>query len=437
MPISFGHPAATDEDRSFVVRFNANAPLMIRELETPPRMDSVLGNFLMAPKPSRHFSNTRQGQQCVLLKDSNYKVVQINCLGNQGGTVFVYLCALSGDSMYSPKPISIEATCRGMSCRVAKGLLDHETIAKGKKFQASWRKFSTTFVLGISSLKPQSRLLMVLYQSGQDTEIGKITCKPAGHILGNGQNDATPRTTCTTLDKYWNSTNELNVHNDTEYKDLGVFHPISMDSLSFQWCGADAKVGSKKSMDPELERAFALSCEDDLLQEALKRSQEDMGKISYVDNSDKDVSSNVVAVTKRDSNSATGRSAIDLTGTDVMPVSYESHNMNDNENKKSVMLFDLTAADRQNSVKKKADNVDSTNKNNTCIMIESSDEEDDKPNNSIEHDKMKQSNTKVSLDSEILAKSRVFENQEKKRKLAAEAARRRMKRCPECTLFKP
>merc|ERR1712194_59714 len=116
-----------------------------------------------------------------------------------------------------------------------------------------------------------------------------------------------------------------------------------------------------------------------------KRSREDMRKNSDVDNGNDDISSNVLAVTKTDSNSDVGRPAIDLTATDVISVSNESRNTNDNENNKSAMLFDLT------------DNVDGTNKDNTCILIESSDEEDDKPHNSIEKDKMKQCNTKVAL----------------------------------------
>merc|ERR1712194_293824 len=121
-----------------------------------------------------------------------------------------------------------------------------------------------------------------------------------------------------------------------------------------------------------------------------KRSREDMRKNSDVDNGNDDISSNVLAVTKTCSNSDVGRPAIDLTATDVISVSNESRNTNDNANNKSAMLFDLTAADNQNLLQKKAANVDGTNKDNTCILIESSDEEDDKPHNSIEKDKMKQ-----------------------------------------------
>jgi len=150
MPISFGHPAATDEFLSFVVRFNADAPLMIRELETVPRMDNVLCDFLIGPKSSGNFVETRQGHKTVLWENRFYKVVKIDCRGNDGGTVFVYLCAAPAPAPATIEPISlsVEATCRGMSCRVEGGLLDHETIAKGKKFQAAWRKFNANFIIG-------------------------------------------------------------------------------------------------------------------------------------------------------------------------------------------------------------------------------------------------------------------------------------------------
>jgi hypothetical protein len=315
MPISFGHPAATDEFRSFVVRFNADAPLMIRELETIPRMDRVLGGFLTVPRPFGHFAKTRQGLQTVLWKDSRYKAVRIDCLGNNGGTVFVYLCALRDATRTQPSLVSsaigsfraldVEATCRGMSCRVAEGLLDHETTEKGKKFQASWRKYRASFVVETNS-KPQSRLLMVLYQSGQDTEMGSIECKSAsmGHILGTDKTDATSSMTSTTLDKYWKREEGSSSFVDDDYEELGVFHPITMDAGAFRQSGSgssemESDYGGHHPVhvygdyvDKELEKAIALSrrdqnavdsngavnsnasTEDAVLQEALELSRQ-------------------------------------------------------------------------------------------------------------------------------------------------------------------
>ena len=277
MPISFGHPAATDEFLSFVVRFNADAPLMIRELETTPRVDRVLGNFLMARKDPRNLANTRQGQQIILWKDSRYKVVEINCLGNGGGTVFVYLCALSElgasySTIGSSKTIRIEATCRGMSCRVAEGLLKHETTGEREKFVASWRKFTTKFEFGSES-KAQSRLLMVLYQSGQDTEMGSINCKTEGNVLGTEKTFAASGMFVNTLDRYLKK-KEVSFADD-DYKDQGIFNPITMNEEDFKHIGPLSSAMNEKGfgvhfsmpaheedMDDDLDRAIALSRQD-------------------------------------------------------------------------------------------------------------------------------------------------------------------------------
>jgi len=299
MPISFGHPAATDEFLSFVVRFNADAPLMIRELEKVPRMDRVLGDFLVLPKPSGHFRNTRQGQKTVLWANRDYKVVQIDCRGNHGGTVFVYLCAVgvtATDSGTKTKTtslpaneyslsLSIEATCRGMSCRVEGELLDHETISKGKKFQAAWRKFGANVSIGpqkSSEIASQrSRLLMVIYQSGQDTEMGSITCKPMGRVLSarndNNCRSPTKAVASATLDRYWKTGSKIGRNTYEEescidrYEELGVFHPITLGTDAFRRCGsnyenASSNTGSYEPIreefleqDENLETALALS----------------------------------------------------------------------------------------------------------------------------------------------------------------------------------
>jgi hypothetical protein len=51
-------------------------------------------------------------------------------------------------------------------------LLQHETIVKGKNFEAAWRKYQSEF-WG----EDQSRLLAVLFQSGQDFEFGSVAFK--------------------------------------------------------------------------------------------------------------------------------------------------------------------------------------------------------------------------------------------------------------------
>jgi len=484
MPISFGHPAATDEFRSFVVRFNADSPLMIRELESTPRMDRVLGGFLLSPKPSGHFVNTRQGIQSVLWKNSSYKVVQINCLGNGGGTVFVYLCAVSSQSrsFASTTTLGIEATCRGMSCRVFDGLLDHETTAKGKKFQASWRKYSTTFAIDSKS-KPQSRLLMVLYQSGQDTEMGTIDCKSMGNVLGSSEDTPTTGMASTTLYKYW-KTGQSSSEND-DYEKLGIFHPISMTCDDFRQSstsqgesGIHDFVGNhpvnlyEETVDEELQKAIAISradsvamvtgnasTDDAALQKALELSRQDAG--ITITESDQDDTAATPA-SKRDTlikrrkveittNSRTGevldlvdddcnatsnetadltrgnkyaQSAIDLTSDEAAPVVSSKADSKSHKNCNEEIVLDLT--DSQEVVLEHADKK-SEEKNDTVFnLVDSSDDEDDdKCNNNV---------TNVVDDSPSNSKKRTIEDddgddsREKKRKLAAEAALRRMKK---------
>jgi len=98
MPISFGHPAATDEHRSFAIRFVSDSPVFIRELETVPAIDRVLRQFCFPVQPSLR---TKQGAKKVILDDqkgieiygeARYRVFQIDYLASQGGVVFVYIC---------------------------------------------------------------------------------------------------------------------------------------------------------------------------------------------------------------------------------------------------------------------------------------------------------------------------------------------------------
>jgi hypothetical protein len=67
----------------------------------------------------------------------------------------------------------LEVNCRGMSCRTVNGIEKHEVVSKGKKFEASWRRFSLEF-----RHESQSRLLFALVQSGHDYQVGSIKCSP-------------------------------------------------------------------------------------------------------------------------------------------------------------------------------------------------------------------------------------------------------------------
>lgn len=289
MPVSFGHPAATDKSLSFVVRFNADSPLMIRELPTVPRIDRLLSDFFFQTKPPGHMEMTRQGQRKVLLETSHYRIVQIDCLGNGGGTLFVYLCVSpSATSMVSPISFQIVAQCRGMSCRTVTGLLEHETIAKGQKFEASWRQYKTNF-----TMESKSRLLMVLFQSGQDTEVGSVTCtrNVVAEPMGNENASSTGQSRHkkdTTLDEYWNRPLRngdkivpTSMQDDSVYAEKGIFHPVSVDESTFALCGSNHQASASlaiASLDSMYEQNSGSFVVDTDLQKAIELSQMEMNK---------------------------------------------------------------------------------------------------------------------------------------------------------------
>lgn len=304
MPVSFGHPAATDDDRSFAVRFVTDCPVMIRELCNPPRMDIALKKLFFAPKDLRDSlkasvvgtSSRRgiQGAQHVVFADTEgkrkygepaFRVMQIDYLANEGGVVFVYLAIndrliaqhqeLQGYSL----SLSIEATCRGMTCRTADGLPQHETIAKGKKFEAAWRRYTCSF-----ENERKSRLLMVLVQSGQSTEFGHVKCEKLVPPNNTGGANA--------LIDFLGVSPALSRGRD-DYDKMGIFNPVAFDfgATFFQRnlpTLSDSSVATvdlggfsgggddQPSNDQDLERALALSRQEANLQRAIEESKYDV-----------------------------------------------------------------------------------------------------------------------------------------------------------------
>ena len=315
MPISFGHPAATDDARSFAVRFVADSPLLIRELPAVPRMDQVLQQFCFPlgrpPQPSlgvfsRSSSTARQGQRKVIYDDTEgilqygmprFRIIRVDCLANQGGVVMVYLCVnntihRSTEEAAAEFTGSLEATCRGMMCRTSTGFVEHETLAdKGRKqFEAAWRKFTVHF-----SNETRSRLLMVLVQSGQHTEMGTVTCRP-GQTLSSGSSQASSTTTTTGKENSSSrsqtrltsmfskgssgpssSTKALN------FETLGIFHPIEFSKEEARELFSTTNNNASSSVidiqeddrDFELEAALAISQQDSDLLEVIERSKAD------------------------------------------------------------------------------------------------------------------------------------------------------------------
>lgn len=189
MPVSFGHPAATDEGLSFVVRFVSDSPLLVRELAELPRMHVVTQKFCFGGKSmslgvagtSRH--RGWHGSKTVLLErtidaDFLFRVIRVDCLAGDGGTVLFYMVVndtcfseLSPSQQQQAISFSLEVNCRGMTFRTANGIEKHDVISKGKQFEAAWRRFSQKF-----TSESKSRLLAALVQSGQDYQVGSIKC---------------------------------------------------------------------------------------------------------------------------------------------------------------------------------------------------------------------------------------------------------------------
>lgn len=272
MPISFGHPAATDKELPFVLRFVSDAPLIIRELDCVPRMDAVIEQFCLGPMSPV----TRQGMHRVLLEDSLSRIFQVDCRESSGGIVLLYMCIneteLRKQGLASEGiSVSFQANCRGMSARTEKGLLLHETIAKGKKFEAAWRRYSADFVG-----ETKSRLLLVLYQSGQDTEFGAITCRRVekSQKLGSYASEKP-------LDDF------VGVSPKDEYYGRGIFNPPK-DSQAYALSGSletkDAPAMYGDAHDEQLELALAESRNDTMFQQALDRSMQQGGSAARASN---------------------------------------------------------------------------------------------------------------------------------------------------------
>lgn len=271
MPISFGHPAASDKELSFVLRFVSDAPLLIKELPAVPRLDKCIQKYCLSTSESL---SSKQGIQTILLQDTTFRLVQIDSRGNGGGVVFLYLCVDEVVLGKSPQKesglsFSVEASCRGMSCRTDQGLLQHETIAKGKKFEAAWRKYQAEF-----HGETKSRLLAVLYQSGQDCEFGGITCRQVSQSRSNSQ----PKK-CNTLDGFLTA----EAQQMEAYTEQGIFNGVEGNE-AFE---SSKKIGTVRhaanqsgpidvdhNFDLQLQQALAVSRGDVELQRAIDVSKQ-------------------------------------------------------------------------------------------------------------------------------------------------------------------
>ncbi|KAL3790343.1 hypothetical protein HJC23_002729 [Cyclotella cryptica] len=265
MPVSFGHPAATDEELSFVVRFVSDSPLLVRELAKPPRMHIATQKFCFGRKSislglagtSRH-----RGLHCsktVLLErifdgDFLFRIIRVDCLAGDGGTVLFYMVVddtcfsrLSPPQRHEAISFSLEVNCRGMTCRTANGIEKHEVISKGKKFEAAWRRFSLNFMS-----ESKSRLFAALVQSGQDYQVGSVKC-----------NFLPPKKTITLE----SSTQKEMKHKYENYEIHGIFAAVETppNQLSRHNCqhgSVDTLIDSNPSFDNDLSLVLQKSREE-------------------------------------------------------------------------------------------------------------------------------------------------------------------------------
>lgn len=248
-------------------------------------MDLVLQKFLLRrPNPMLH--RRQQGTRRVLLDDSEgkqiygeprFQVRLIDCLANGGGTVFMYLCV--NDNLIKRKKMgdfsisfSIEANCRGMMCRTVNGFLEHETVSKGKKFEAAWRRFGCQFLS-----ESRSHLLMVLVQSGQDTEMGSVTCTKSVDNSSSSKTNSSHENN--SIVKFFKPESGVpsTCKRDDDYESLGIFSGTDLDSeFSFDLSSRNGEIlslddGCADGFDADLERALALSRGDVQIQESLEQ----------------------------------------------------------------------------------------------------------------------------------------------------------------------
>mmetsp|Transcript_13127 Transcript_13127/g.25080 ORF Transcript_13127/g.25080 Transcript_13127/m.25080 type:complete len:402 (+) Transcript_13127:845-2050(+) len=241
MPVSFGHPSATDEDRSFVVRFVADAPLLVQELSKPPKLNVAMQKFCFGEKvttlrnvgTSQHIGTQGTGtvlMKCMANRSLLFKIVRVDYLAGGGGTVLLYLIVndknlsqMDHSPMAEAISFSVEINCRGMVCRTTHGLANHEVVSKGKKFEAAWRRFSLSF-----SGENKSRLLAAVVQAGQDYQFGSIKCSSSA----SGKDDSVAGP----MSKYMNVRTRANpvTSNDkarfSNYEDFGLYASVETPS---------------------------------------------------------------------------------------------------------------------------------------------------------------------------------------------------------------
>ncbi|KAL3931290.1 MAG: hypothetical protein SGARI_004246 [Bacillariaceae sp.] len=277
---------------------------------------------------------------------------------------------------------------------------------------------------------------MVLYQSGQDTEMGGITCR-LGNVLGSSSDipqSGSPKKkmATTTLDQFW-STTLKKTHDDKGYDERGIFHSLpSLDADAFGRCGQTyetvdtssfaAGMGASAKADGDMQAAIEMSRRqheqnqnDKDLEEALRRSREEAGGASNA---------------FEDSKPA----AIDLAAEDVdlkRALELSMTTSSGAAGKNPAEMVDLTRPEpttNTNANKKKPATVSNPE---IIILDDDDDAEEKKEEETPKSSSMKRPSESPCPSSKRKAKkknkspAKVDDDRELKRKLAAEAAMKR------------
>lgn len=311
MPISFGHPAATDKLMSFAIRFVSNKPVMIRELSSVPRMDRVFESFCLNSALITPLNNHLQARKYILFdRAPMYRVYVIDCTGkgssdhsqSAGGTAFFYLHINDKKSVDTKFSFSIQVKCRGMVCRTEHGLSEHERIGHAlpkQRFRAAWRKYRHNFVN-----ETRSRLLMVLTQSGQDCEFRSTDVVfslvpldaqiPVDKMKKSRSNRSTKisfakeerngerqPTTFLTNNENFNRGIFGSVKNNMKYISGDEFFPVNP---IIDFSGVVARFDEEN--DAELQKAIELSRNEAEFSEVIENSKQEDGResLGYMDN---------------------------------------------------------------------------------------------------------------------------------------------------------
>jgi len=421
VPITFGHPSASDKELSFTVRFVGSGPLRVKPLEKVPELSIPLQKFC--------FNAFRRR---ILAEEP--RIFRVYLCENMG-SCFLYLIVSDDYFKNSNDTIRLQivANVRGMSCRSESGLLNHKVISKGKKFEAAWRQFNVSF-----EGENKSRLLLVLVQSGQDWEVGPITVDhPKGKKRSITEHEHQQRT----IESFMQSSQKTKFHPDsTQNTNLkfenksGVFGPITSALNTF----SPQKPSTIDINTVQEEHEVALAIENSMKDhrlisiidvESFGRSFVDTGKICRRKTKDSEakasikVSDTVENIINHENDDQLQKAImLSLAGETI--VSKEANNLSCESQK---VVIDIASGSTFHNIsqKKESDIVDLLSSDDEICIVEGNDSHKEEVKRYEGKEKIERNEKVSSID---LVTTNVNRNTiATKRKLALEAAEKRLR----------